>query len=41
MVFIEDIVRDISLPTKLFALMKKKLSLIPRIGEEAVMLFTS
>lgn len=41
MVFIEDIIRDISITTKLSALIKKFFFLIPPQKNEAVMLFTS
>ena len=41
MVFIEDIVRDISFSTKLRAVVKKTLFLLPKTHEEAVILFTS
>jgi long-chain-fatty-acid--[acyl-carrier-protein] ligase len=41
MVFIEDIVKDIPLPTKLIAVARKSLFLLPKARKEAVMLFTS
>jgi acyl-[acyl-carrier-protein]-phospholipid O-acyltransferase/long-chain-fatty-acid--[acyl-carrier-protein] ligase len=41
MVFIEDIIRDISLPIKVSAVIKKSLFLLPKPQKEAVMLFTS
>jgi len=41
MVFIEDIIRSISLSVKLKAILKKSLFLLPKIGDDAVMLFTS
>lgn len=41
MIFIEDIVRDIPLATKLKAVIKKTLFLLPKTQKDAVMLFTS
>ena len=41
MVFIEDIIKNLSLSTKIFAAIKKSLFLLPKTREEAVMLFTS
>ncbi len=41
MIFIEDIIRDISPWTKMIALVKKTLFLLPKKSENAVMLFTS
>ncbi len=41
MIFIEDIVKNISLPTKLIAVAKKSIFLLPKARHEAVMLFTS
>lgn len=41
MIFVEDIVKDISLWTKLIALLRKSLFLLPKQTEEAVILFTS
>lgn len=41
MVFIEDIIRDISLVTKVLAVIKKYFFLLPKAREDAVMLFTS
>ena len=41
MVYIEDIVKELSLSTKLIAALKKSLFLLPKSREEAVMLFTS
>jgi acyl-CoA synthetase (AMP-forming)/AMP-acid ligase II/acyl carrier protein len=41
MVFIEDIIRDISLMTKVWAIIKKTFFLLPKMREDAVMLFTS
>ena len=41
MVFIEDIIRDISALIKIRALIRKTLFLLPMAREEAVMLFTS
>ncbi len=41
MVFIEDIIRDISLFTKVKAVIRKTLSFYPRQQDEAIILFTS
>ena len=41
MVFIEDIIRDISLVTKVLAVIKKYFFILPKASEDAVMLFTS
>lgn len=41
MVFIEDIIRDISPMTKIIAVMKKALFLLPKQSKNAIMLFTS
>ena len=41
MVFIEDIIKDLRITTKLIAIIKKSLFLLPKKREEAVMLFTS
>lgn len=41
MVFIEDIINDIPMHTKLLAIMRKTLFLLPKTRPEAVMLFTS
>jgi len=41
MIFIEDIIRDLSLFIKIKAWMKKSLFLIPKSGNDAVILFTS
>ena len=41
MIFIEDIIRNLSLMTKVIALIKKTLFLLPSSTESAVMLFTS
>lgn len=41
MVFIEDIIRSIPLSVKIQAVIKKSLFLLPKTGNEAVMLFTS
>ena len=41
MVFIEDIVKDISATTKFRALIKKQIFLLPKSHDTAVILFTS
>jgi acyl-CoA synthetase (AMP-forming)/AMP-acid ligase II/1-acyl-sn-glycerol-3-phosphate acyltransferase/acyl carrier protein len=41
MIFIEDIIRDISLSDKIIAVIKKTLFLLPKTWKDAVMLFTS
>lgn len=41
MVFIEDIIRSIPLSVKIKAVIKKSLFLLPKTGDDAVMLFTS
>ncbi len=41
MVFIEDIVPQISLSTKILAMIKKTLFILPKVENDAVMLFTS
>lgn len=41
MVYIEDIIKDLTLSTKLKAILRKTLRLTPKTQKEAVILFTS